>query len=826
MKVKDNNSAEIQTRAQQRAQNKAKRLAKEEDPSDHKNEASDSDISSPERPSKKQKVEPEPVKRGPGRPRKHKRGEPKDSQNQKKQKAKRGKKEEAEEDSAKESEKEEMEVEPAEPETAQPADKSPMSYASDLTRNNLDFLVTASEQVEKVSLDQAQSTTNGEKDKGIQETEEEMDIVERLKKIQDQVIAKYPIKVIDFSKSRERIPENAVIQNPPPRFVDCTGENMATEGQMKEGRKFYREVLDPNDPARGTGEPYQITQRRPAEETVNSTPRPVSLDQVRFERSSEARQYASLTESEKIAYHNEIARERAKAEQQLVTKFTNKSIMEKELSEEEMQAQYSRYLANLKKFNSDTTKSSEKIQMKYLTFSEFKNLRQKEVLPFGKPPTTVKYDTRLKNTYEENLRYSLDHVDIVSPDNYTLKKHKYTIRNDSSRVVDTIRSRERASEIRNEGKAVAEVPKVVAREVTVVPTEPSFNVARRASNISLANNFDNRRKGSLTFIEVNRPQDHPPNRVQAQRSVNSPIPNQHQITNRSPHQVVANRSPHQQIVSHQVHPMKSQPPVQYATAPTKQGSIIEFIDMTSDEDAGNRKVPHSFVDWKLEILRFYSDPISLLTQAHKLNLKTLKEGSYSFGADRKCRERVIQSPLGSPRCPSLLGTINSQGEDAPKTLTLTYGKQSGTYSLRPGLLIDVDRNIKLEVDENQMLNLYDLTREFYTNLQKPHPDLFYPYNFGLVFTGEMIAPNQLLVNFFGQDVVFTVHNFGSSLQVYYTDVVTTEQRVFPVRSVVLKPYGKKYILNFNFSFPCPLYRRGGVNGVKHAIRAGLNPLYF
>ncbi|KAJ3269146.1 hypothetical protein HDV01_001724 [Terramyces sp. JEL0728] len=805
MKVNDK-SAEKQTRSNQRAQRKSRVIA---DMSEQSDSGESQDIcSSPEKlPSRKRKSESEPVKRGPGRPRKIKKGDPK---------AKKSKKEPVIEDSNEE-ENELIEQDLAKDalsEEKPAASRSPLSYSSELTRNNLDFLVTASEQVEKVSIEQSKSNTTESKmtnPNDIVETEEEMDIVQRLKKIQDEVIAKCPIQLVDFSKSKEK---QAEARNSP-RFIDCTAD---AQNRIKNPdapkreytRRYFREVLDANDPARGNGQPYKAPSPTNKNTMVLETG---NLENVLF--SQDPKKYSTLSESDKLAYHNAIVRERAKYGGE-ISALPGKTIMvdsstKRHPEKDEIELQYNRYLSNIKRFDKDV--GNPNVSSTYLTLNEFKAIRQREKYL---PKDTRELSTMEKmildpahtkasqaSKYEETLKYSLEHVEIVSPENFTQQKRKYSIKNESAKVVADCKNAERKqNEIDQQRKELAKL-KAVAKEVGKVDGAKSPAIGETAR----------RRKGSFPADERRA------NTVQQQQPIQMQQYTQQYIQGR-------NVPPTIHQPTHQYPSAHPQQYVQLSNIPPQQNPVIEYIDLTSDEDAGNRKVPHSFVEWKLEIMRFYSDPISLLTLAHKLDLKELEEGSYTFGTDRKCRERVIRSSLGSPRCPNLLGTIHSQGEAAPKTLALTYGKQSGTYSLRPGLLIDVDRNIRIEVDDLNRLNLYDLTREFYTNLQKAHGDMFYPYNFNFVYAGEMIAPNQLLVNFLGQDVVFSVHNFGSSLQVYYTDIVSSEQRVFPVRSIVLKPHGKKYILNFNFSFPCPLFRRGGVNGIKHAMRAGLNPLYF
>ncbi|KAJ3252528.1 hypothetical protein HK103_001429 [Boothiomyces macroporosus] len=271
------------------------------------------------------------------------------------------------------------------------------------------------------------------------------------------------------------------------------------------------------------------------------------------------------------------------------------------------------------------------------------------------------------------------------------------------------------------------------------------------------------------------------------------------------------------------------PDVPSPNVPPVPQSCSEEGDASSDES--DNLVPQEFLEWKVDIVAFYSDPQTYLTRAYHLDLRTLGPGSYTFGGGLTCKKKVVVSELGSPSCPDLIGTIYSTGKSGTKTLVLAKGmKNAGMeYELKAGATIHLDEILRLRVDEDEEMFLHDLSREFYKNVYHPKPDLFLPYNFDLIFVGEFISDTQFMIDYFGRDMVFRA-SVTHIKQIFYTDPIAYRQRTYPYRVVELKPHVEsgKYILNFNFAFPIHLRKRSKapINCIVHKIEAGLNPYYF
>ncbi|KAJ3317483.1 hypothetical protein HDV06_001539 [Boothiomyces sp. JEL0866] len=244
------------------------------------------------------------------------------------------------------------------------------------------------------------------------------------------------------------------------------------------------------------------------------------------------------------------------------------------------------------------------------------------------------------------------------------------------------------------------------------------------------------------------------------------------------------------------------------------------------------KVGHFFLNWQIDTIALFSDQFTLLTQGYKLELSTLEAGSYTIGTSRICQLKVIKSMLGSPSCPDLLGTITSFGEGQQKYLTLSdqFKDSDKKLWLEPGFVYYLNEFVTLEVYNDNVFRIFDVSRSVYTDVMRNPPDLFFPYNSNLIFIGEAITDFLLKVNFYGKDLIFDIeYNSNTRLSsVIYTDPVAKLQRVYPVRAIdLIKISSKKFIMNFNFSYPTNTYRTVlEVNSIGQPMLGGANPFYF
>ncbi|KAJ3269147.1 hypothetical protein HDV01_001725 [Terramyces sp. JEL0728] len=239
-----------------------------------------------------------------------------------------------------------------------------------------------------------------------------------------------------------------------------------------------------------------------------------------------------------------------------------------------------------------------------------------------------------------------------------------------------------------------------------------------------------------------------------------------------------------------------------------------------------KKVADMYEEWKANVIEFYiRSPLSLLTQAFKVELGKLSAGRYAFGD-----KTVGQSVLGSYNFP-VVGEIISYGEDNLKTMILAEGKDAGKpLALEPGFTYDINELLIMEVTILNNLIVYDLTKEAYKKVIQQPPDLFYTYDPSLVFYGKLIAPKEILVNFFGQNQVFRVNdqNFPN-LSLYYRDIVCRKQRVFRYRATqIFRKVDDYYVVDFNCSYAVNFHypEKVEINDVERAIYGGVNYNYF
>ncbi|KAJ3251355.1 hypothetical protein HK103_002446 [Boothiomyces macroporosus] len=260
--------------------------------------------------------------------------------------------------------------------------------------------------------------------------------------------------------------------------------------------------------------------------------------------------------------------------------------------------------------------------------------------------------------------------------------------------------------------------------------------------------------------------------------------------------------------------------------------VEAVINHKSDKPESEWGVAEVYEEWKANVVEFYiRSPLTLLTQAFKLDLNKLSVGKYSFGGHPKCDKRVIQSSFGSYICPDVLGEIVSYGEEKTKTLTLVSGKDAGKpLVLSPGWTYEVNQVLMLQVTELNNLVLYDLTREFYRNVINQPPDLFYPYDPKIVFYGKLIGQKELLVNFFGKDIVFWVNDRSfPDLSLYYRDIVCRKQRIYQFKAIyIFRKVDDYYVIDFNCAYAVNLKvpEKMTINDIERAIYGGVNYNYF
>ncbi|KAJ3317034.1 hypothetical protein HDV06_002200 [Boothiomyces sp. JEL0866] len=251
------------------------------------------------------------------------------------------------------------------------------------------------------------------------------------------------------------------------------------------------------------------------------------------------------------------------------------------------------------------------------------------------------------------------------------------------------------------------------------------------------------------------------------------------------------------------------------------------------EDASDvrkvKKVAQYFLEWKIDLRWYFNDPISPLTQTFKLDLSKLEHGQYSLGNMHECELKVH----GSPSCPDIIGVIVSEGRTGKKFLHLRQGLNGAgnPISLEPGWFHDLDETIKLEVNSDNHFRIYDLTSAAYKKVTCGPPNLFFPYNSNIVFFGKPVSEFHLEVSFYGIDVIFEMDYDAKRRRsvVYYTDDVSSAQRIYPARAVDLVIVSPTlYIMNFNFSYPSNIYHSDQleINCIDIPMYGGVNPFYF
>ncbi|KAJ3269148.1 hypothetical protein HDV01_001726 [Terramyces sp. JEL0728] len=232
-----------------------------------------------------------------------------------------------------------------------------------------------------------------------------------------------------------------------------------------------------------------------------------------------------------------------------------------------------------------------------------------------------------------------------------------------------------------------------------------------------------------------------------------------------------------------------------------------------------------YVAWKRKMTVFYSDPLCQLTQTFRLDLGRLVKGHFTFGAHKTCQLKVTNSEHGSILCPLLIGVIISDGERQMKSITFAEGlPDSGkTFVLEKGFFYQIDSHLSLEVGDDNILKLYDITRKAYRELLKCPRDLFYPYDPALCFKGEYVGKRNFSISIYGKNIV--LQTIGNSI--LYTDLVCQRQRIYAYRLVELRGIDGELYVDFNFSAAVsPPKGFNGINEIGVVLQGGVNAIYF
>ncbi|KAJ3255370.1 hypothetical protein HK103_006289 [Boothiomyces macroporosus] len=227
-----------------------------------------------------------------------------------------------------------------------------------------------------------------------------------------------------------------------------------------------------------------------------------------------------------------------------------------------------------------------------------------------------------------------------------------------------------------------------------------------------------------------------------------------------------------------------------------------------------------FIDWKAEIPKFFGNAFNLLSRVFGLNLNTLGEGAYWFGADfiMDSKKQI------APKDATFVGLILSEGSTGKKFLVLN-GREP--VQLIAGLTEVVTDLITIIVYDGGELAMYNKAKPSYLKVCAGPPDLVFDYNENMVFTGIITSDKMFKVNILGQDEELRLDVFGQHCQVLYVDQLSKLQKIFPVRVVILSIISERIaIMDFNYSYPCNIYGKFRPEIIDLLIPAGANPYYF